>query len=327
MLEGGEQGIKEQVQTQAMKEQQRELKMSAVTVLSILLMLLPCQLEAKALMEILKVGDKSPVSVDSTKANQFLSGSRVRRSIDPPWYRQSPDFQSYYKYYTSIGHTEGLYEVDKIRIQYQQMRLLEQLYGTSAVHYQSKLGLPQAPPPSQVPPPMPVSAPVAPPLSQTPPLSQADVFYLCNSQDPQCLPHIVFLPRGARPALCDPRLHANCATLGPALKQTPPPKLPPPPPMKKPEPAPLPVIKKYEPAPPPALYKAMEYDCDPYWDPDCLIDHPPRPLGVKGQMRTEPDHPPEVIIKKHLSHVFLPHHDPREELYDPQRHSYPSAEK
>ena len=76
----------------------------------------------------------------------------------------------------------------------------------------------------------------------------------------------------------------------------------------------------------------MEYDCDPYWDPDCLIDHPPRPVvkvkaappppppPVKEDPVAEPV-PPAPFIKKV---ALYPHpYDPRDELYDPVRFQYP----
>lgn len=224
-----------------------------------------------------------------------------------------------------------LYEIDRIRMLYQQMRHLEHVYGPNASYYQSKLGLPvlpllpkcdpskdkgckQAPPPA--PPPAPVKAAV------TPPLAQADVVYLCNSKDPLCKPHIVYMPTGAVPVLCDPRYHPNCKLEAP----------PPPPPLsKKSEPAP-------PPPPAPMVFKAMEYDCDPYWDPDCLIDHPPRP--VKGKVppppapvldedEPEPEPVPVPVSKKHPHPYYYANLHPynyRSELYDPLRHAYPSAE-
>uniref|UniRef100_A0A3B5KTU6 Actinodin3 n=1 Tax=Xiphophorus couchianus TaxID=32473 RepID=A0A3B5KTU6_9TELE len=258
------------------------------------------------------------VSIHSEKANEFLSHSRPKRNAaDPRWYRGNPDFQSYYRYYSSIGHTEGLYEIDKLRMLYQQMRYLEHAYGPNASYFQSKLGVPMimcdpvtdkrckyaAPPP---PPPMKgVSKPInpteaPPPLPLAPAISQADVLFLCNNKDPLCKPHIVYLPTGAVPVLCDPRYHPHCT-----------PQKAPPPPLKSPPPAPPP-------------FKGMEYDCDPYWDPDCLIDNPPR--AIKGKIMA----PPPLKEKKLSFHPYPYFHhqsyDPRDELYDPLRFQYPQPD-
>ncbi|XP_053501863.1 actinodin3 [Ictalurus furcatus] len=202
------------------------------------------------------------VSIDSFEAHNFLV--RSRRSAEPKWYHKDPDFQSYYGYYSSIGHVEGLYEIDKIRILYQQMRHLEQKYGADASKYQNIVGLQipktTSPPPTTKPPPLPTTHP------SVPSLSQSDVIYLCNPKDPLCKPRIVYVPTGAVVIPCDPRYHPSCKlstpTEGPSeaaeLHSTTHP----------------PVPKS------PSIIKGMENDCDPYWDPDCLIENLPRPVKL-----------------------------------------------
>lgn len=322
------------------------------------LMLLPGLLEAKSLLDVIQQEEMVPasaLSIDSEKANNFLTHSRTKRNVEPRWYRGNPDFQAYYRYYTSIGHTEGLYEIDRIRMLYQQMRHLEQAYGPNAPLFQNKLGVPtikkcdpatdkscKAPPP---PPPAPmkgVPQPQLPPPPPPPVMSQADVLYLCNAKDPLCKPHIVYLPTGAIPVLCDPRYHPHCKpekfeVPAPVVQPQP----PPPPPPKKYAPPPPPPQKS---APPPALirsFKGMEYDCDPYWDPDCLIDHPPR--AIKGKFAPLPATPPPLpekeeetvaapappaTIAKAVPLYPYPYYYPypynyRDDLYDPSRFQYP----
>ncbi|XP_047210536.1 actinodin3 isoform X1 [Girardinichthys multiradiatus] len=316
-------------------------------------------LDAKSLLSAIKQEEMVPlsdVSIHSEKANDFLSHSRPKRNADPRWYRRNPDFQAYYRYYSSIGHTEGLYEIDKLRMLYQQMRYLEHAYGPNASYFQSKLGVPMimcdpvtdkrckyAPPP---PPPMkgvpkPTDIPLTPPpLPPAPAISQADVLFLCNSKDPLCKPHIVYLPTGAVPVLCDPRYHPHCT-----------PQKAPPPPMvvpKQPHPKKLPLsppvlVKKSPPPAPIRIFKGMEYDCDPYWDPDCLIDNPPRP--IKGKVVGPPPPPPppeeeeaeeepveepappphkEKKLNFYPYPYYHPHsYDPRDDLYDQARFRYP----
>ncbi|XP_041846634.1 leucine-rich repeat extensin-like protein 3 [Melanotaenia boesemani] len=296
----------------------------------------------------------SGVSIDSETANDFLTHSRPKRNVDPRWYRGNPDFQAYYRYYSSIGHTEGLYEIDKLRMLYQQMRYLEHTYGPNASYFQNKLGVPMimcdpatdkrckhAPPPPMKGVPkatdLPATPPPAPPPA--PAISQADVLFLCNNKDPLCKPHIVYLPTGSVPVLCDPRYHPHCTP-----QKAPPPAVvvkhsPPPPPKKSPPPPPV-LVKKSPPAPI-RIFKGMEYDCDPYWDPDCLIDHPPRP--VKGKIvgpppppppteeeEAEPVEEPAPPAPKEKKLTVYPHpyyypypYDPRDELYDPARFQYP----
>lgn len=228
-----------------------------------------------------------------------------------------------------------LYEIDRIRMLYQQMRHLEQVHGPNAPYYQSKLGVPVLPPlPKCDPakdkncklPPMPqpalekAPAPVKGPAPPAP-VSQSDVIYFCNAKDPLCKPHIIYKPTGAALVLCDPRYHPTCKLEGP--------------------PAPAPAPQKVAPPPAPIVYKGMEYDCDPYWDPDCLIDNPPR--LIKGKVAPAPPLPvpeeeeeeitpalPAPIAKKHpvpyYGYPYYPHyvHYLQSELYDPQRYSYPS---
>ncbi|KAM3866990.1 actinodin4 [Diretmus argenteus] len=312
----------------------------------------PGLLEAKSLLNDLTQEEMVPVSslnIDSEKANDFLTHSRPKRNVDPKWYRGNPDFQAYYRYYSSIGHTEGIYEIDKLRILYQQMRYLEHTYGPNASYFQNKLGLPVLCDPATdkkcklppVPPPKPTDPPATPPPPPPPApvMSQADVLYLCNAKDPLCKPHIVYLPTGSVPVLCDPRYHPQC-TPQKAPAPVAMPQLPPLPPPKKSAPPPPVIVKK----PPPApihIFKGMEYDCDPYWDPDCLIDHPPRP--IKGKVVLPPPPPPPVEQEEekepvetppppapHVKKVALypfpyPYqpYDPRDELYDPFRFQYP----
>uniref|UniRef100_A0A3Q0R386 Actinodin3 n=1 Tax=Amphilophus citrinellus TaxID=61819 RepID=A0A3Q0R386_AMPCI len=268
-------------------------------------------MEAKSLLNMVPAGD---LSIDAEKANNFLTRSRPKRNVDPRWYRGNPDFQAYYKYYSSIGHTEGLYEIDKLRMLYQQMRYLEHTYGPDASYFQSKLGVPmimcdpttdkKCKVVSPTPPPLPmkgVPRPTdGPPLPAAPVISQADVLYLCNQKDPLCKPHIVYMPTGAVPVLCDPRYHPHCT-----------PQKAPPAPVKSGPPPPPPIFIKKSPPAPIRTFKGMEYDCDPYWDPDCLIDHPPR--AIKGKVVVPPPPPPPHPLP----------YNPRDDLYDPARFQYP----
>ncbi|XP_039976417.1 extensin-like [Xiphias gladius] len=321
------------------------------------LTLLPGLLESKSLLNAIK--QEGHVNIDSEKANGYLTHSRPKRNVDPRWYMGNPDFQAYYRYYSSIGHTEGLYEIDKLRMLYQQMRYLEHTYGPNASYFQNKLGLPMMPtcdpatdkkckvvplpPPMKgVPKPTPPPA-TAPPLPPAPSISQADVLYLCNRKDPLCKPHIVYLPSGAVPVLCDPRYHPHCTPQKAAPAPVAVPEPPPPPPKKSAPPPPPPVLVKKSPPAPIRIFKGMEYDCDPYWDPDCLIDHPPRPM--KGKIVVPPPPPPPVEeeeeeeqpveepvppapVAKKLTFYPHPHYypmpyDPRDDLYDPARFKYP----
>ncbi|KAK3521609.1 hypothetical protein QTP70_014738 [Hemibagrus guttatus] len=146
---------------------------------------------------------------------------------------------------------------------YQQMCHLEQTYSTDTSNHQNiaDLRIPEAtssPPTTKPPPPPTAHHPV---LS----LSQSEVIYLCKPKDPLCKPRIVYVPTGAVIVPCDPRYHPSCKlsspTEGPSEAAEPHTLTPPP-----------------MPKPPSIVIRGIEYDCNPYWDPDCLIEKPPRPV-------------------------------------------------
>ncbi|KAM4605298.1 uncharacterized protein ACJ7VT_017577 [Polymixia lowei] len=288
------------------------------------------------------------VSIDSAQAHHFLSNSRPKRNIEPKWYRGTPDFQSYYRFYNSIGHIEGLYEIDRIRMLYQQMRHLEQVHGADASSYQNILGVQTttaaptttSPPTTTKPPPPPTT-----PAPTPDPLADAEVIFLCNPKDVLCKPQIVYLPTGAVPVLCDPRYNPACRPqteeeLKAAAAAAAPPPPPPPPPKKSVPPPP--------PPPPPAItVKGMEYDCDPYWDPDCLIDHPPRPIKVMSapaaaleekveeekieevkveEVATAEESAPAASTEQKPSYPFFDPYDYKRDLFDPFQYANPTPD-
>lgn len=223
-----------------------------------------------------------------------------------------------------------LYEIDRIRMLYQQMRHLEVTYGPDASNYQSVMGVlttTAAPTTTTQPPPPPTT-----PAPTPDPLENAQTIYLCNPKDPLCKPQIVYLPTGAVPVLCDPRHNPAC---GPKTQEQINAAAPPQPPPAPPAP------KKSVPPPPPAItVKGMEYDCDPYWDPDCLIDHPPRPMPatsapeapveekvVKEEVaKAEESVPAAPATQSPLYPFFDPYHFKRD-LYDPFRYADPAPEE
>lgn len=194
------------------------------------------------------------------------------------------------------------------------MRHLELTYGPDASKYQNTLGLKLKTTPA------PTTTPSPPTL---PPLSKVDVIYLCNAKDPQCKPRLVYLPTGPVPVLCDPRYHPDCKLGTVQVNSSP---------VQASEsvesPPPIPQ-KSTPPPPPPMIIKGMEYDCDPYWDPDCLIDHPPRPVKMleppalpAADHKKKEKEPENKVI---LNDPF-PTYDPynfNQDLYDPFRHAGP----
>ncbi|XP_077412471.1 actinodin3 [Vanacampus margaritifer] len=260
-----------------------------------------------------------PVSIDSAKAHDFLTNTRPKRNVDPKWYRGLPDFQSYYHFYNSIGHIEGIYEIDRIRMLYQQMRHLELTYGPDASSYQSILGVQ-----TTTAAPATTTQPPTSPASTTDPLEHARKLYLCHPKDPLCKPQIVYMPTGAVLVLCDPRHNPACKTKTEEdIKADAPPEA---------SSAPK---KSASPPPPPIIVKPMEYDCDPYWDPDCLIDQPLRAaqdttktvVPVHEKVKEEEAKAKESVpveTAKETSHSFFDPYDFKRDLYDPFRYANPA---
>ncbi|CAG5896860.1 unnamed protein product [Menidia menidia] len=305
---------------------------SQVSLFSVLcfLLSLPGLLEATSLVKVKNPEGKS-LNIDSAQAHDFLTNSRPKRNIDPKWYRGNPDFQSYYRFYNSIGHIEGLYEIDRIRMLYQQMRHLELTYGPDASIYQNVMGAlasTAAPTTTTQPPP-----PSTPPAPTPDPLENAQRIYLCNPKDPLCKPQIVYLPTGAVPVLCDPRLNPAC---GPKTEEEINAAAPPPPAPEAPAPE-----KSDKPPAPVVTAKGMEYDCDPYWDPDCLVDNPPN----SAQETSAPIAPAEEEVEKEeettaeedvavplasatqkTPYAYFDPYDFTRDLYDPYRYAEPAPD-
>lgn len=209
-----------------------------------------------------------------------------------------------------------IYEIDRIRMLYQQMRHLELTYGPDASSYQNAMGVL-----TSTTAPTTTTQPTTTPAPTPDSLENAQRIYLCNSKDPLCKPQIVYLPTGAVPVLCDPRLNPACR---PKTEEE----------IKAAAPPPAPPAPKKSAPPPPPTVKGMEYDCDPYWDPDCLIDHPPRPIQEistpevpaeekvvkENEAKAEERVPAEPATQKTLYPYFDPY-DFKRDLYDPFRYA------
>ncbi|XP_041034721.1 actinodin3 [Carcharodon carcharias] len=212
-------------------------------------------------------GDET-ITLKSHEATDFLRTPLTRNRRHIKWYQQNPDFQAYYKYYQKIGHNEGLYEIDRIRLTYLQMRHLENVYGKNAPYYQYTIGLPpilgtvkgvstpscdpktdknckSQPPAPKVPVP---KSPVAPVKAQ----HQGQPQLSCNPHDPSCLLQYFysFMANVQSGSDCDPKADPKCSRGARAL----------------------PCDPKYDQACNPSKSMAIPYKsmhCDPMYNPNC----------------------------------------------------------
>lgn len=204
-----------------------------------------------------------------------------------------------------------LYEIDKIRMVYQMMRSYELAYGPDASSYQNVLGVQTTTAPHLT-----TTLATTAPAPTPDPLEKAEKIYLCHPKDPLCKPKIVYLPTGAVPVLCDPRYNPACRPKSEEeIKAAAPPQ------------APAAPKESDDPPPPVVTLKGMEYDCDPFWDPDCLIDHPPRPILEKPAPESPAEEKPaeekadeSIPGAEATQQTLYPYFDPydfKRDLYDP----------
>lgn len=207
------------------------------------------------------------------------------------------------------------------------MRSYELVYGPDASSYQNVLGVQTttlAPPTTTLPPTTPAPTPDL--------LEKAEKIYLCHPKDPLCKPKIVYLPTGALPVLCDPRYNPACS---PKSEEE----------IKAAVPAKASVAvpsPKESDDPPHAVVtlKGIEYDCDPFWDPDCLIDHPPRSVLEKPAPDAPAEEKPveekaDKVVKsipgaEATQQTQYPYFDPydfKHDLYNPFLYENPSPEE
>lgn len=213
---------------------------------------------------------------------------------------------------------------------YQMMRSYELVYGPDASSYQNVLGAQTttaSPATTTLPPTTPAPTPN--------PLEEAEKIYLCNPKDPLCKPKIVYMPAGAVPVLCDPRYNPVCRPKSEEeIKAAAPPRAPAAPPTPKESDDPPP------PPPPVVTLKSMEYDCDPFWDPDCLIDHPPRPILEKAATEAPAEEKPvekkadkvdgNIPGAEATQQTLYPNFHPynfKRDLYDPFLYANPAPEE
>ncbi|XP_072349287.1 uncharacterized protein [Scyliorhinus torazame] len=233
-------------------------------------------------------GDES-IRLEPNEATDFLRTPPTRLRRNTKWYQQNPDFQAWYKYYQKIGHNEGLYEIDRIRSIYLQMRHLENVHGKNAPYYQYTIGVPPMPggvkgvaAPSCDPksdkncksPPPAAKMPVAkPPAVPTKAQYQDPSRLNCNPHDPSCLLQYFyrFLADVQVNSDCDPKADPKCSRGVRTVRCDP----------------------KYDPACAPSKSQPMPYDpahCDPVYDPDCEEEEddggnlPPNPEPGRYQL-------------------------------------------
>ncbi|XP_069771449.1 actinodin3 isoform X2 [Narcine bancroftii] len=280
----------------------------ATMVLAVLL--LPERVRAVSLHDLFKPvkGDEG-VRLESPEAADFLRfpSGRLKRHLK--WYQQNPDFEAWYKYYQKIGHYEGLYEIDRIRLTYLQMRHLESVYGKDAPFYQYTIGMAptHARPKTSCDPekdtscrPQPV-APKAPVVQPTPPLPkaqyQAPSQLSCNPHDPACLLQYFYRVLGRLHVDCDPKTDSKCSRRS--------------------------CDPKYDPscAPAPRSYNARGYECDPVYDPDC--EEEPEEEDYRGSERHNPSYYEEHEDDSEMEDDEIDPYDPRYGYYgDPSYYGH-----